>query len=151
LKPVGFVQLKPMGRPQQVYCGWTPNHLLHEVLLTWFVMLFRNTAFRRGFDVNQDILADADMIVNGELFYVELDTGSVPYRRQKARWEKVCELCDEPFLVVCLTEPRMQGLMNIAKDLANVFLFTTLGRVRADPCGPVWKTADGEERFLDVN
>src|SRR5207253_2279068 len=70
------------GRPENVYCRWTPkaDHLLHEVQLTQ--LCFRLDAgkiFRGPLVMDSEIRPDAEVWINGEVYYLEWDRGTMGY------------------------------------------------------------------------
>ena len=49
LRQAGIAQIKPVGRPSDVFCMWQPNHLKHEVLGTDFSPLLSRSVIRSRF------------------------------------------------------------------------------------------------------
>ena len=83
----------------------------------------------RLWEVNKELRPDAEMQFGELKMYVEVETGSNPYRRvvrRFKRYEKGLRL-KELVLWVCLTEERMHGLMRRAESLRGKALFTVLG------------------------
>src|SRR4051794_18918007 len=71
-----------VGRPENVYCRWTPkvDQLLHEVQLTELCFRLHAEEIRRGPHVrNTGIRPDGEVRINGQLYYVEWDRGTMSY------------------------------------------------------------------------
>ena len=67
--------IEDTGRPQDVYCNaWhpKPDHLRHDVLLTDFLLCYPESEIVRGPRVNKKILPDAQMTLDGSLFFEDL-------------------------------------------------------------------------------
>jgi hypothetical protein len=150
LNHVGTVMFKDYGRPQDVYCGWKPKDLKHEVLLTEFMLLYEEQAVdvKRGFKVDKRFRADAEMTLSGAKFYVEMDTGTMRgYGRVEERWANYAG-CDGTLLVVTVSQARLESLLKKSESVAQTAWFTVLELVRADPYGYVWMNSSGEEASL---
>src|SRR5262245_52410292 len=90
IRLVGTVCRKA-GRPEHVYCRWRPkaDQLLHEVELT--DLCFRLNAGRivRGpHAVDRRLLPDAEVWIRGQLYYLELDRGTMSYGQLARRFAK---------------------------------------------------------------
>jgi hypothetical protein len=80
-----------VGRPENVYGRWHPpaGHLLHEIELTR--MCFRLDAeriFRGPHVLDRDIYPDAEVWINGELYYLKWDCGTEGYGQILRRFRK---------------------------------------------------------------
>src|SRR2546423_4546487 len=79
IRLVGTVCRKA-GRPEHVYCGYRPkaDQLLHEVELTELCLRLDAGAIARGPHVTDDrVRPDAQVWINGQVYYLELDRGSM--------------------------------------------------------------------------
>lgn len=133
------------GRPERVYCnGWKPkpDQLRHELLLTDFLLCYPEADVLRGWLVNKRIRPDAEMMLQGRLFYVELDTGHQSYSQVRRR-QRVYAGVEELLLYVTLKQSRKAGLIRASKSVSSIALFTTLAQVQTDPCGAIWESCSG--------
>jgi len=83
---VGAVSQK-IGRPENVYCRWTPNvnQLLHEVQLTQLCFQLDAEKILRGpHALDATIRPDAEVWINGTVYYVEWDRGTDELRADHA-------------------------------------------------------------------
>jgi len=140
------------GAPRKVYCSWQPKHLEHEVLLTDFLLLYEweTDTVLRGTKVNRKIEPDAELVLGGIKFYVELDTGSMSHPRMtEGRWPKYRGV-ENFVLVVTSTEHRKENLIENAKGTAveNIALFTTLDEAKENRGGKIWADCSGEKAGL---
>ena len=140
-----------VGRPENVYCRWTPtiDHLLHEVQLT--EMCFRLDAERilRGPHVlDTEVRPDAEVWINGELYYLEWDRGSMSYGQIAAHRFSKYENCRRLTLWVCPTEIRREGLRLCAERIRSIALFATAAEALASPHREIWLDYHGEKAAL---
>ena len=73
IRLVGTVCRKP-GRPEHVYCRWTPrtDTLLHEVEITLLCLRLHAGKILRGPHLHAaDVRPDAQVWINGEAYYLE--------------------------------------------------------------------------------
>lgn len=140
---VGRVQLKETGRPRDVYCGWHPkaDTLLHELLLTRFLLKFPSQSIRRK-NLEPFNHPDAEILIGETRYYVELDTGTMSHKQIEQRFDEYRGALGT-ILWVTLSEERLQGLRAKAGPIKDIILFTTLDRFLSDPFGSVWTLADG--------
>ena len=140
------VLLHKQGRPENVYCRWQPKHdnLRHEVLLTEFLLPFKDAQIVRGYDVRHDLRPDAVMTLFGQEYLVEMDTGSMSYRDILRKRFSKYEQFGGIVLWVCLTETRKEGLRSRAERVRHNALFTTLFAHLTEPFGGVWIDYDGQ-------
>ncbi|MBI5760025.1 MAG: hypothetical protein HZA46_16025 [Planctomycetales bacterium] len=138
--------MEPTGRPETVYCNlWKPksDHLRHEVWLTDFLLCYPAAQIVRGWRVDSRIRPDAEMTLDDQKFYVELDTGEQSYRQVRERQRAYAGVQDF-LLYVTLSPRRMAGLIEQSHAVHNIALFTTLAQVQADPHGKIWVDASGK-------
>jgi hypothetical protein len=147
---VGMVSRKA-GRPEHVWCRWTPaaQHLLHEVELTELCLRLFASEIRRGPHVaDHHVLPDAEIRINGELYYLELDRGSMSYAQLERQRFRKYEGCPHLTLWVCPTETRLEGMRRRAERLRATALFTTFAEALASPHGEVWRDVSGDRAAL---
>lgn len=135
LKFIGYV--KWGGGQRKVFCGWRPklNQLLHEVLLTQFLLPFLHLEIRRGKYVKKRLNPDAT-ILGEPVVHVELDRDTEGYRQAKRRMQ-VYKNCPDLVVWVAPTMARMEGLRQRAAVIEQTALFTVLG-------SDEWLTYGGE-------
>jgi hypothetical protein len=129
-----------LGRPEQVYCKWRPkgDDLLHEVELTELCFRLDAAKIVRGPHVTDlAIRPDAEVWINGQLYYLELDRGTMGYA-QMARRFRLYERFPHFVLWVCPTPERRDGLRLRAEALRSCALFTTFAEAVASPHEPIW-------------
>lgn len=149
IRCVGTVSRK-LGRPEHVFCKWQPksNDLLHEVELT--DLCFRLDAARifRGPHATDDrIRPDAEVWINGQPYYLELDRDTMGYAQMAGRF-RLYEGLPHFVLWVCPTPERRDGLRRRAEALRSCALFTTFAEAVASPHGPVWLDVTGSRAVL---
>jgi hypothetical protein len=128
------------GRPEHVYCRYRPKAdlLLHEVELTELCLRLDAGAILRGPHVTDTaVRPDAEVWINGRLYYLELDRGTMSYAQIERRF-RTYEGCPHLALWVCGTPERLEGLRRRAGRLRGTALFSTRADALADPHGPVW-------------
>lgn len=131
------------GRPEHVYCRWRPQPLQHEVELTDVCLQLNATEVRRGPSVrDRFVLPDAEVVIAGETYYLELDRGTMSHA-QMARRFRLYEEVPHLSLWVCSTAERRDALRAGAARLRSTALFATLDDVRVAPCGAVWVDVRG--------
>jgi hypothetical protein len=139
------------GRPEHVWCGWTPkvDQLLHEVELTDLCLRLDAGEVRRGPHVrDKGLRADAELWINGQLYSLELDRATSGYDRVVSRRFVLYRSRPQLSLWVCPTPARRDGLRLRAKDLRATALFATLADALASPHGPVWLDHGGQRAAL---
>ena len=138
---------KDEGRPERVFCnGYEPqrNHLKHEVWLPDFLLPYDEySVMRRGNDVDQRIRPDAEMEMDDQKYFVELDTGTVHHPKQRKRWKRYDKVADEFLLVVTSSKKRMKNLISSADGVRSIALFTTLKEAIENPFGEIWHDCSG--------
>lgn len=133
------------GRPETVYCNtWKPksDQFRHEVLLTDFLLCYPEATVVRGWSVDQQIRPDAELTIDHQKFFVELDTGEQTYRKVRERQQAYRGVQDF-LLYVTLSERRLAGLKQHSETVRGIALFTTLSQVQAEPHGLVWSDCFG--------
>lgn len=141
---VGTVCRGP-GRPEHVYCRWRPgaDQMLHEVELTELCLRLDAGTIRRGPAVlDRHVLPDAEVRIGSEVYYLELDRGTMSYA-QLARRFRLYEGCPHLSLWVCSTAERMDGLRERAGTIEQTALFTTRAEALAGPHGAIWRDRTG--------
>ena len=141
---------RKLGHPEHVFCRWRPkeDNLIHEVELT--ELCFRLDAERilRGPHTTDDrIRPDAEAWINGQLYYLELDRGSMGYAQMERRF-RLYEDFPHFVLWTCPTAERRDGLRGRAERLRHCALFTTLPEALADPHVSIWIDVGGERVAL---
>lgn len=124
--------------------SWKPksDQLRHEVLLTDFLLGYPDAEVVRGLTVNDRIRPDAEMVLGGRKFYVELDTGEMNHSRVQQRHAAYAGVQDF-LLFVTLSAARMPRLIAGAEAVREIALFTTLEQAMREPRGEIWVDAFG--------
>lgn len=146
---VGTVARKN-GRPEHVYCRWRPkvDQLLHEVELTELCLRLDAGRILRGPHVTDTQLRpDAEVWIDGQLYYLELDRGTMGYQQIEKRFRKY-EGCGHLVLWVCSSDERREGFRHRASGIRNIALFATLADVLPSPHGEVWWDYSGDRAAL---
>jgi hypothetical protein len=146
IRHIGTVQIEPTGRPRDIFYNGRrpPDHLLaHEYHLTTFCLLYPQAEWKRLYDTDRRLRPDAEMLLSGTKYFVELDTGTIRDWRKLQRRFRGYQGCKVDVLWVCLSETRMRNLLEKC-DQRGMF-FTTLACVAATPHGAVWSDRTGEE------
>jgi len=133
------------GRPEHVYCRFRPkaDSLLHEVELTELCLRLDAAKILRGPEVTDARLRpDAEVWINGRLYYLELDRGTMGYA-QIARRFRLYEECAHFVLWVCSSPQRVEGFRRRATAIRHTALFTTLASALTAPHGPIWQDVGG--------
>lgn len=141
---LGTVCQRP-DSPEQVFCGWRakPDQLLHEVQLTQLFLRLDAGEIQRGPSISdQTVLPDAELRINGQLFYLELDRGTMGTAQIAQRFLKY-ESCPHLSLWVCSSEARTEVLRQRAVRLRSTALFTTYAEALADPHAEIWRDFNG--------
>lgn len=134
------------GQFRLVYAARKIQNVQHEYQLTQFVIRCNAHAMRRGQDVDQRFRADAELEINGQAFYAEIDLGSEgrpQVRKQMDRYK----IAGADVLWICQTEKRMKSLMELT-DSPTVW-FTTYDR-SLTPHEEVWLNIHGETTALPM-
>lgn len=146
---VGTVARKG-GRPEHVYCRWRPkaDDLLHETGLTELCLRLDAGSIRRGpHATDRTIRPDAEATINGQVYYLENDTGTMGYAQMMRRFRLY-----EPFphfvLWVCPTVERRDGLRRRAERIRHCALFGTFGEAVLDPHREIWLDYAGNRTAL---
>jgi hypothetical protein len=150
IRLVGTVCQKA-GRPENVYCRWTPkvDQLLHEVQLTQLCLRLDAEKILRGPQVSDmDVRPDAEVWINGEAYYLEWDRGTMSYAQIVRHRFRKYKRCRQLALWVCPTEVRREGLRARAESIRSVALFTTAAEALASPHGEIWLDYQGEKAAL---
>jgi hypothetical protein len=139
IRLVGTVCRK-VGRQEHVYCPYQPavSQLLHEVQLTELCLRIDAGTILRGPEATDErVRPDAEMRINGQLYYLELDRATMGYRQIERRF-RLYEQCPHLSLWVCSTQQRREGLRTRAGRLHATALFTTFAEAMASPHGEIW-------------
>lgn len=142
----GSALMHDRGRPCNVYARWRPKHdnLRHEILLTEFLLPFIDAEIVRGYEIRLPQRPDAKMTINGLVYLVEMDCGTMSYRDIVQKRFKKYEDYDGIVLWVCPTDVRKQGLIDRAERVKHNALFTTFAATLTEPFGGVWVDYDGQ-------
>ena len=149
IRLVGSVCRKP-GRPEHVYCTWRPQvqQLLHEVELTQLCLHLDAGTIQRGPHVADNrIRPDAEVWIRGQLYYLELDRGTMSLSQLDGRFRKY-EECRHLVLWVCSTAERREALRQRAERLRQSALFASLAEAVASPHEPIWQDYSGQRAAL---
>lgn len=126
------------GRPADIYAGWKPRHIEHEIDTTDIcIALFDHAVtFVRGDDVNS-WLPDAVLSYGNVTLNIELERET--RRSTKAILKRFAKLkdCPYPLMFVCKTQNGISRLLKQAHD--NMF-FTTLDNLIACEWDTEWQT-----------
>lgn len=149
IRLVGTV-CRATGRPEHVYCRWRPkpDQLLHEVELTELCLRLNAGKILRGRQATDGrVRPDAEVWVNGQRYYLELDRGTMGYAQVARRFRKY-EGCPHLSLWVCPTQERMEGMRQRAERLRHAALFTTFAEALASPHAEIWRDFHGGKAAL---
>ena len=138
------MQRKDVGRPDKIYgrkCKAGDEE--HEVMVFEFELI-------TGYRVERDATAgktqaDGVTVIDGEKFFIEVDTGKMSRKQMRAKWKRY-EGVTDVVLVVCTKEHRMHKLIADAAPVKDIALFTTFDRLRnvAEP----WRDSSGNSLRL---
>jgi len=149
---LGTVQ-RTMGRPEKVYGRVWPkrNQLLHEVELTDVCLCLNPGTVLRGPSAADDSFhPDARLWFRDELFYLEVDRGTMGYAQIERRYRRY-DGCPQVVLWVCPSEERLDELRKRAAGVHYTPLFTTVADVLANPRGEIWRDVAGSRVALPQN
>ena len=152
VRVVGTVSLKS-GRPQHVYCRWSPkvDQLIHEILLTSVCLRLQAARILRGPRITRtDLLPDAEVWIRNCLYFLELDRGTMSYAQIERRYRKY-QGVTEFVLWVCSTDERRDGMRTRAAVVRHTALFTTLSEAMIDPHRPIWQDFAGHTVALPAD
>lgn len=141
---VGVIWRKA-GPPENVYCTWHPksDQLLHEVELSAVCLRLSPTSLRRGPAIKDRVIRpDAEVQINDDLFYLELDRGSMREDQIEQRMAKY-RGCPHMALWVCPDGSRLEVLRRCAEPVVRDALFTTFAEALADPHAEIWQDFKG--------
>jgi hypothetical protein len=138
------------ARPENVYCRWHPksNQLLHEVELSEVCLRLSAGRILRGPDLtDRATLADTEVWINQQMFYLELDRGTMRRKQIEGRLAKY-ERCPHLLLWVCSDGKRMEELRAQAEKVRHTALFMTFAQFMANPHGEIWRDVAGDRAAL---
>jgi hypothetical protein len=150
IRLVGTVCRNGSGRPEYVYTGQpiSTDSLLHEVELTELCLKLHAGKIRRGVRVTAtDLRPDAELWINGRLYYLELDRGTMGYRQIERRF-RLYEQVTDLVLWVCSSPQRTEAMRVRAGKIRSVALFATLADAVAAPHGAIWQDYAGNRAAL---
>lgn len=131
---------RKLGRPEHVYCRFRlkPDQLVHEVELTELCLRLDAGKILRGTQATDErIRPDAEVWIEGRLYYLEIDRGTMGYAQIERRF-RLYEGFPHLSLWVCSTPARMEGFRQQAEKLRHSALFTTLTQALSSPHGEIW-------------
>lgn len=149
IRLVGTVP-RATGRPEHVYCRWRPkaDDLAHEIELTELCLRLDAERIDRGPRATDNaIRPDAEVWINGQVYYLELDRGTMGYAQIERRF-RLYEAFAHFVLWVCPTAERRDGLRTRAEGLRSSALFATFADATATPHRPVWFDVAGTPATL---
>ncbi len=149
IRLVGSVGRK-CGRPEHVFCRFRPkgNDLRHEVELTELCLRLDAARILRGpHATDRQIRPDAEVWINGQLYYLELDRGTMSYAQIVGRFRLYAGF---PHFVlwVCAGAERRDGLRARAERIRTCALFTTFAEAVSSPHAAVWLDYQGGTAVL---
>lgn len=138
------------GRPLDVHCRYvvSGNLLPHEKKVT-DVAIEWGGDWVRGKKVDRTFNADGERTVDGDMDYIEFDTGSEDEVQVLAQWAVYAKHAEQlnqadRFVIwVCETPELMRERMRIVNPAKDVMLFTSLPLVQADPFGDILRSLAG--------
>lgn len=147
---VGTIQRHGVGRPEHVFARFRPKPdcLLHEVELTEVCLRTDAGIVRRGPQVTDPrIRPDAELLINGRQYALELDRGTEGYAQVLQRF---AIYADYPHFVlwICPTVERREGFRTRATGIRHCALFATLPDVLVSPHQAIWWSVAGERVAL---
>lgn len=140
VKLIGYVQ-NDEGRDVKLFARFPVNKPQHAYELTKLCLGISAETIRTGTSVDQR-LADAELVINGKLHYLELDRGTMGYAEVIGRLDKYRD-CQDKVLWVMSSELRIKGILERTKNLPATFLFTTYEKARQDFHQAIWTDATG--------
>jgi hypothetical protein len=150
LRLVGTVCRNTPGRPEHVWCRWRPkpDNLLHEIELTELSFRLDAGKILRGpHVVDRQVLPDAEVWINGQPYYLELDRATMP-ESQVTRRFWTYEACPYFSLWVCSSVERRDRLRAMAEKTRRTALFTTFAEALTDPHREIWVDYQGGRAAL---
>lgn len=139
IRLVGVVCRKA-GRPEHVYCRYRSKQdtLTHEVELTELCLrLDAGRIVRDPRAVDRRLRPDAEVWINGDLYHLELDRGTMGLAQIERRFRQY-EGSPHFVLWVCGTAGRRDDFRVRAERIRSIALFTTFAEILASPHGAVW-------------
>jgi hypothetical protein len=140
------------GRPEHVYCRnqWVKvDNVLHELQISRLCFKTDADEIRRGpAEVDAAIRPDAELLINGQRYFLEFDRGTMSYKAVIETRFSQYRACPDFVLWVCATEARMEELRRQAESLRGTALFTTLNLALRNPHAAIWTDFDGERAAL---
>src|SRR2546430_11802799 len=98
--------------------------------------------------LDMDVRPDAEVQINGTVYYLEWDRGTMSYAQIVRHRFRMYERCPHLALWVCSTNARRDGLRSQAERIRSVALFTTAAEALASPHNPIWIDYGGERVAL---
>ena len=123
--------------------------MLHEVELTQLCLILHAGRIHRGPLIeNAGLRPDAEMWIDGELFYLEWDRGTMSYAQVARHRFPKYEPCRQLVLWVCSSQTRRDGLRTRAGSIRHAALFATAADALASPHGEIWLDHGGHRAAL---
>jgi hypothetical protein len=143
LKYVGG--LSTGGKKRNLYSTREIRNLHHEWCVGQVLKAFDWPECHTGSEVDKDIRPDGELFFGDQMYFLELDTGTMKRSQVERRWKQY-EDKEEPMLVVTLTESRLRDLLR----WSAIGYFTTLEKLSEAPWGKIWATPEGEMKSIDI-
>src|SRR5207247_2347891 len=86
--------------------------------------------------------------INGQLYYLELDRGTMSYTQISARYAKY-KACPHVVLWICSNRDRLEGMRARAAQLRHTALFSTLSEAICSPHGAIWQDHSANRFFIE--
>lgn len=137
------------GRPEIFYYRHhLPKHLWnHEIGISHFFESLGWIHGRRHHDVNPEIRPDAEILINGNLYFLEWDTGT----ESRKQWIKRISHYTDNFtlLVVTRDTKRKKDLVSWSGSLEDSVYLTTMEQALQTPYETIWEALDGSKYPLE--
>lgn len=145
---IGFMRSVelPDGRRTLVYAKFQITNPLHELQLTDVCLKVKADEIRRLHAVDQRFNADAEVVIDQKVFYVELDRGTEGYAQVRKQMKNYQD-ANADVLWIVPTITRMNGMM---KGTTSGNLWFTTYAQSLTPHAEVWVNVHGEVAALPM-
>ena len=146
-REIGYMQAVEIskGVRRLVYSKHQITNPLHELQLTEVCLNMQAEEIRRLHAVDRRFNADAEVVIDGQTYYVELDRGTEGYAQVRKQMQNY-QNANADVLWIVPTKTRMAGMM---KRAAGSFWFTTYDQALT-PHEEVWVNVHGEVTALPL-